>query len=139
MMILILREINTGLEIENPVVRVGCNEIITVKSCFIHVDTLKEDKNYNLDMNTVMDELMAVKVKPGEEMNILVKSNPKYFMVVQRQSGGNYEKIAETSTEYEKKCTIKAPSEAGKYIYSISVDYKAGLGIYYFDIEVVEE
>lgn len=138
-MILILREINTGLEIENPVVRVENNEIVSVKSCFIHVDTLRADENYNLGINTVMDELMTVQVKPGEDMNILVKSNPKYFMVVQRQSDGNYEEIAEISREHEKKCTINAPREAGKYIYSISVDYKAGLGIYYFEIEVVNE
>lgn len=137
MMILIVVKINKGIEIENPVVRWENNEIETVKSTFIHEDSLKSNKDYDIEINTVIDELISLPVKPGEELNILVKSYHKYFMVVERQSNGNYEQIAEVNNEYEEKCTIRAPEHPGEYVYSISVEYKAGLGIYYFSIEVV--
>lgn len=136
-MALVVVKINKGIEIENPVVKWGNHEIITVKSTFIYEDLLKSNKEYDSETNTIIEGLKAIQVKPGEELKILVKSDPKYFMVVERQSNGNYEQVAEGDKEYEEKCIINAPDKPGEYTYSISVEYKAGLGIYYFSIEVV--
>lgn len=138
-MILIVFKINKGIEIENPVLRWNNNEITTVKSSFIYKDVLKSNEVDNYQSFDEINDLTMALVKPGEKLVIVVKSNPEYFLVVKRQNSGIYEEVAEAVSSYEDECIIDAPVEVGKYIYSISVEYEVGLGIYYFAIEVVDE
>lgn len=138
-MILIVFKINNGIEIENPVLRWNNNEITTVKSSFIYKDVLKSNEVDNYQSFDEINDLTMALVKPGEKLVIVVKSNPEYFLVVKRQNSGIYEEVAEAVSSYEDECIIDAPVEVGKYIYSISVEYEVGLGIYYFAIEVVDE
>ena len=138
-MILIVFKINKGIEIENPVLRWNNNEITTVKSSFIYKDVLKSNEVDNYQSFDEINDLTMALVKPGEKLVIVVKSNPEYFLVVKRQNSGIYEEVAEALSSYEDECIIDAPVEVGKYIYSISVEYEVGLGIYYFAIEVVDE
>lgn len=132
-------KINKGIEIENPVLRWNNNEITTVKSSFIYKDVLKSNEVDNYQSFDEINDLTMALVKPGEKLVIVVKSNPEYFLVVKRQNSGIYEEVAEALSSYEGECIIDAPLEVGKYIYSISVEYEVGLGIYYFAIEVVDE
>lgn len=132
-------KINKGIEIENPVLRWNNNEITTVKSSFIYKDVLKSNEVDNYQSFDEINDLTMALVKPGEKLVIVVKSNPEYFLVVKRQNSGIYEEVAEALSSYEDECIIDAPLEVGKYIYSISVEYEVGLGIYYFAIEVVDE
>lgn len=136
MIIFALIEINKGIEIEAPIVKCEGYEITTVKSTFVNSDLLKSNNNYEIDVDAVIDNLIPSQVKPGEKLDIEVKSNPRYFLLVQRQRDGNYEEIAQSLTEEKNTCSITAPKEEGEYIYSISVEYKAGLGIYYFSLQV---
>lgn len=138
-MILIVFRINKGIEIENPVLRWNNNEITTVKSSFIYKDVLKSNEVDNYQSFDEINDLTMALVKPGEKLVIVVKSNPEYFLVVKRQSSGIYEEVAEAVSSNEDVCSIDAPLEVAKYIYSISVEYEVGLGIYYFAIEVVDE
>lgn len=136
MLILIAINSTKDIQIENPIVKYNNNEIITVKTEFLYNDILKRENNYYVEIDREVNNIIPVNVISNKKLDIIIKSNPKSCIVMKRANNGNYDKIYEAKDSVQEIFSINTPDEKGKHIYSISVSYKEGVGIYYFSIDV---
>lgn len=115
------------------------NEITTVKAEFLSNNVLRRKNNYHVDIDEVINNIIPIDVLPNEKLDIIIKSNPKSYMVMRILSNGNYQMISEVKDGDKEVYSITTPNKAGKNIYSISVNYEEGVGIYYFSVHVKSE
>jgi hypothetical protein len=120
-------------------VKYNTNEITTVKTEFLNNNVLRRKNNYHVDIDKVIDDIILIDVRPNENLDIIIKSNPKSYIVMKILSNGNYDMISEVKDSDKEVCSITTPNKVGKNIYSISVNYVEGVGIYYFLVDVKNE
>lgn len=124
-------------QIDDPIVKCSTLETPTVKTDFVYRDSLKRRYNFHTNVSDELLTIRSVLVQPNEELKVIFKQKPSNYCIVRKLYNGNYEKVFDSAESSNG--TFTAPSKPGKYEFSISANYKDGLGIYYFSIEVSEK
>jgi hypothetical protein len=124
-------------QIDNPIVKCSTIEIPTVKADFLYNDFLKRRDNFHIDVNNQLINSKPTLVQADTELKITFNHKPTSYVLFRKLDKGNYELIFSSTQSINE--TITTLEKPGEYVFSISADFKEGLGIYYFVVEVNEK
>lgn len=125
-----------AVDIKNPIVKYNTQEISAVKSGMLYKSVLARKNNYLIDTEEAIRNAQVISVPQNREIEIHLGEKAKSYFLVRMLDNGNYQPVSEGNGTVKDIYHIITPSQAGRYIYSISVDYDKVQGMYYFLVDV---
>lgn len=128
-----------NIEKNNLIVKYSKIEINSIKTGFITNNIFYKKNNFYLnedDIYTVLKTINTEEVIPNREISFTFKEKPESYIVVEIIPNKNYNTLINNNSIEDGINYIITPSEYGKHIYSVCINYTEYTETYYFSINV---